>query len=138
VWLFTYGGVRFLPAGDRIAVMWQHPKTGKLRVGHCLSKPRYDRTTRQYDRDGVWLRDGWGSLDGWDLDTGRLALEAWVDNYAGTLARKGATWRKGKSTPPTEAQIGLATNLGIDEPQLYTKSALADEISIAFASQMLD
>src|SRR6476659_1107716 len=24
VWLFTYGGTRFLPAGDRIAVMWQH------------------------------------------------------------------------------------------------------------------
>jgi hypothetical protein len=138
VWLFTYGGVRFLPAGDRIAVMWQHPKTGKLRVGHCLSKPRYDRTTRQYDRDGVWLRDGWGSLDGWDLDTGRLALEAWVDNYAGTLAKKGASWRKGKSTPPTEAQIMMATRLGIDEPQLYSKAALSDEISIAFASQMLD
>jgi superfamily II DNA or RNA helicase len=138
VWLFTYGGVRFLPAGDRIAVMWQHPKTGKLRVGHCLSKPRYDRATRQYDRDGVWLRDGWGSLDGWDLDTGRLALEAWVDNYAGTLAKKGASWRKGKSTPPTDAQIMMATRLGIDEPQLYSKAALSDEISIAFASQMLD
>jgi superfamily II DNA or RNA helicase len=138
VWLFTYGGVRFLPAGDRIAVMWQHPKTGKLRVGHCLSKPRYDRSTRQYDRDGVWLRDGWGSLDGWDLDTGRLALEAWVDNYAGTLAKKGASWRKGKSTPPTDAQIMMATRLGIDEPQCYSKAALSDEISIAFASQMLD
>jgi superfamily II DNA or RNA helicase len=138
VWLFTYGGVRFLPAGDRIAVMWQHPKTGKLRVGHCLSRPRYDRSTRTYDRDGVWLRDGWGSLDGWDLDTGRLALEAWVDNYAGTLARKGATWRKGKSTPPTDAQIMMATRLGIEDPQLYSKAALSDEISIAFASQMLD
>jgi superfamily II DNA or RNA helicase len=138
VWLFTYGGTRFLPAGDRIAVMWQHPKTGKLRVGHCLAKPRYDRSTRQYDRDGVWLRDGWGSLDGWDIDTGRLALEAWVDNYAGTLARKGASWRKGKNTPPTDAQIMMATRLGIDEPHLYTKSALSDEISIAFASQMLD
>lgn len=138
VWLFTYGGVRFLPAGDRIAVMWQHPKTGKLRVGHCLSKPRYDRSTRTYDRDGVWLRDGWGTLDGWDLDTGRLALEAWVDNYAGTLARKGATWRKGKSTPPTDAQIMQAVRLGIEDPQLYSKAALSDEISIAFASQMLD
>jgi superfamily II DNA or RNA helicase len=138
VWLFTYGGVRFLPAGDRIAVMWQHPKTGKLRVGHCLSKPRYDRATRSYDRDGVWLRDGWGTLDGWDLDTGRLALEAWVDNYAGTLARRSASWRKGKSTPPTDAQIMMATRLGIEDPQLYSKAALSDEISIAFASQMLD
>jgi hypothetical protein len=32
----------------------------------------------------------------------------------------------------------MATRLGIDEPQCYSKAALSDEISIAFASQMLD
>lgn len=137
-WLFTYGGTRFLPAGERIAVMWQHPKTGRLRAGTCLARPRYDRSTCQYDRDGEWFRDGFGTLDGWDLDTARMALEAWVDNYAGTLARKGASWRKGKSTPPSVAQISMARGLGIETPERYTKSALSDEISIALASAMLD
>lgn len=135
-WLFTRGGTRFLPAGDRIAIIWQSPKTGAIRTGHCLSKAQ--RVGGRWTRDGHWFPDAFGGVDGWDLDTARMAAEAWATLYAPTIASKSASWRKNKSAPPSAAQLRTAAQLGIVDAHTYTRARLSDEISIVFASRALD
>ena len=133
VWLFTEGGQRFLPAGDRVAVIWQSRKTGALRVGHCVVRGGVAR-------DGQWFADAYGSRDGWDLDTARMAAEAWAMLYAPTVASRKASWRTrgGKAAAPSQAQLNYAATLGIEGAELMTKPRLSDEISIKLASAALD
>jgi superfamily II DNA or RNA helicase len=119
-WLFTKAGTRFLPCGDRIALLWEN-KDGTYRAGH---------TSRGGPMIGTWL------IKGADLDTARHAAEAWALEYAPSMARKGASWRRAQ--PPSPEQIRRALGEGIAEPERYTRARLSDELSIVVASRRLD
>lgn len=119
-WLFTKAGTRFLPAGDRIAILWDnedgtyavwHAATG-AGEGYCLS-----------ERD--------------DLDYARQLAESWALEYAPMVARRGASWRT-RGGKPTDKQTNYARTLGIPSPETMTKPRLSDEISIVLASRILD
>lgn len=125
-WLFTHGGVRFLPAGDRMALLWPEGDAdddGYL-AGHCLSKG-YGA------RDGVWLSEAPLSLG-----RARELAEAWALAYSPSVSARGAGWRR-RGGSPSEAQVGFATRLGIADPEFMDKARLSDEISIALASRVI-
>jgi superfamily II DNA or RNA helicase len=129
-WLFTKAGTRFLPAGDRIAILWANgDEQETYAVGHCSTKPVYDHTGRHHDDRVISLRE--------DLDYGRRLAESWALNYAPVVARRGASWRT-RGGRPSDAQVGLAASLGITSPETMNKPRLSDEISIVIASRILD
>lgn len=125
-WLFTHGGTRFLPCGDRLAILW--PEGDSYLAGH--------RTVRGYDEgryvgvDGHWHPDGPMSLG-----RARELAEAWALAYDPSLASRKSSWRRGA---PSEKQIKYARNLGVRDPETMNKARLSDEISIALASAVLD
>lgn len=119
VWLFTRAGVRFLPVGDRIAVLWDNGDE-TFDAGHCATRGRVD---------GEWIGTGLS------LDWARELAETWALDYAPTIARRGASWRKGS---PTDKQLSRAVSLGIPSPETMDKARLSDEISIVIASRILD
>jgi len=53
------------------------------------------------------------------------------------LPQRGANWHAGNQAP-SQAQLTLARSLGIVEYEDMTKGRLSDEISIVFASRVLD
>lgn len=120
-WLSTYAGRPFLPAGDRIAVLWLDRKTDLYRWGHCAAKG--------LDTDGKWLGEGL------TLDQARQQAEAWAQREDASLSSRKAGWRRG---PASEAQVAKARSLRIPEPELLGKAELSDSISIALASRMID
>lgn len=120
-WLFTHGGMRFLPAGDRMALLW--PEGELYQPGHCLAKG--------YQLDGKALSEPT------TLGQARETAEAWALAYSPTVARRAAGWRQ-RGGPPSEAQVGFAARLGVLNPETMNKSRLSDEISIALASRVLD
>jgi superfamily II DNA or RNA helicase len=127
-WLFTRGGTRFLPAGDRMALLWPE---GELYIaGH--------RTTRGYE-DGRWIGpDGhWDPAGPLPLNEARQRAEAWALAVDPSVASRSSSWRK-HGGPPSEAQINMARRCGVVNPESMNKSRLSDEISIALASRVLD
>lgn len=120
-WLSTYAGRPFLPAGDRIAVLWLDKSTDLYRWGHCAAKG--------LDTDGHWLGEGL------TLDQARQAAEAWAQREDASLSSRKASWRRGAAS---EAQVAKARSLRIPEPELLGKAELSDAISIALASRMID
>lgn len=129
-WLFTRGGIRFLPVGDRLTLLWPDEESGLYHAGHCTSRG-YDGG-RYVGRDGQW--DPVGPLP---LDEARRRAEEWALAVEPSIAAKGSSWRK-RGGRASEAQLGFARGLGIAEPEQYTKSRLSDEISIALASRVID
>lgn len=126
-WLFTHGGVRFLPAGDRMALLWPE---GELYIaGH--------RTTRGYE-DGRWIGpDGhWDPAGPLPLNEARQRAEAWALAVDPSVASRGSSWRKSGS--PSDKQIAMALRCGVENPETMSKGRLSDEISIALASRVLD
>ena len=127
-WLFTHGGTRFLPCGDRLAILW--PDGESYLAGH--------RTVRGYEGgryvgvDGHWHPDGPMSLG-----KAREVAEAWALAYDPSLASKKSSWRRAGALP-SEKQIGYARRLGVRDPETMNKARLSDEISIALASAVLD
>lgn len=120
-WLFTHGGIRFLPAGDRMAILW--PEGDGFLPGHGPSRRRRG--------DAVWLSD-----IPLPLGEARLLAEAWALAYDPTTAAREAGWRK-RGGKPSEAQVGYAAGLGIVEPEQYNRARLSDEISIVLASRVV-
>lgn len=120
-WLQTYGGAPFISAGDRTAFLWLNPKTDLYWAGHRKSKGR--------NPEGEWLAKDVS------LDEGRTHAEAWALEYAPSLASRKASWRGGRPSP---AQLALAENLGIIGAERMNKARLSDELSIVFASRVLD
>lgn len=123
-WLFTRAGVRFLPAGDRLAVLWPDSNdpadSPTFSAGHCPAR----------GSGGEWLGEHL------ELDEARRLAEAWALEYAPTVAARGASWRRGGA--PSDKQLTMARRVGIAEPERYNKARLSDEISIALASRRLD
>jgi superfamily II DNA or RNA helicase len=126
-WLFTHGGIRFLPAGDRMALLW--PEGEQYLAGHC--------TVRGYSeglyvgRDGQWLSSPMA------LGPARELAESWALAYDPTVSSRSASWRK-RGGAPSEAQVTMARRCGIADPAAMNKSRLSDEISIALASRVVD
>lgn len=129
-WLFTRAGVRFLPCGDRMAILWADEATGLFQAGHC--------TVRGYD-NGVYVgRDGHGDPAGTlPLNQARQRAEEWALAEDPTVATRAASWRK-RGGLPSDKQVEFAAKLGIAEPETMNKARLSDEISIALASRVLD
>lgn len=119
-WLFTRRGVRFVPAGDRLAVIWTEDD-GSFSAGHCAARG---------PEDGRWLGE---SLT---LDRAFELAEAWALEYDASAARRDSSWRR--SGRPSEKQLTYARQLGIVEPETMNKARLSDEISIVLASRRLD
>ncbi|MDN5853367.1 MAG: DEAD/DEAH box helicase [Actinomycetia bacterium] len=136
-WLFTRGGLRFLPAGDRMAVLWPDSDdpgqgaAGTYLAGHCTVRG-YDQG-RYVGRDGQWLAAG--ALH--PLGGARELAEAWALAHDPTVASRAAGWRR-RGGSPSDAQQQFAARLGIAAAESMTKSRLSDEISIALASTALD
>lgn len=126
-WLFTHGGVRFLPAGDRMALLW--PEGDGYLAGHCTVRG-YDQG-RYVGRDGQWLS---AALP---LGRARELAEAWAVAFDPQVASRSASWRR-RGGPPSEAQCGFAARLGIANPATMNKARLSDEISIVLASRAVD
>lgn len=130
-WLFTRGGTRFVPAGDRMAVLWPDGDSGLYLAGHC--------TVRGYDqgvyvgRDGAWLADA----EPLPLGQAKALAEEWALDRDASLASRDASWRRG-SRAPSEAQVAMARRCGVHEPETMNRARLSDEISIALASRALD
>jgi superfamily II DNA or RNA helicase len=126
-WLFTHAGTRFLPCGDRMALLWPE---GELYIaGH--------RTTRGYE-DGRWIGpDGhWDPAGPLPLNEARQRAEAWALAVDPSVASRGSSWRK--SGFPSDKQIAMALRCGVENPETMNKGRLSDEISIALASRVLD
>lgn len=119
-WLQTYAGTWFIPAGDRLVLLWPS-EDGTFKVGHCSSTSA---------RDGEWVRDG--LTLGYALAWG----EALAIDFDPTVASRTAKWRKSRRKP-SQQQVDFATRLKIDTEGL-SKVELSDAISIKLASKMLD
>lgn len=137
-WLFTRGGLRFLPAGDRMAVLWpdsnrvEQGAAGAYLSGHCTVRG-YDGERGYIGRDGQWLDAG--ALH--PLGPARELAEAWALAYDPSVASRSASWRR-RGGAPSQAQVEFAARLGVTAPETMTKGRLSDEISIALASKVLD
>jgi hypothetical protein len=129
-WLFTHAGTRFLPAGDRLVVLWPAPDGDDLY--HAAS-----RTTKGYEA-GRYVGAGWIPDPGgaFPLDQARQRAERVALHLDASLASRGSPWRRG--SPASEKQINWARELGIPSPEAMSKARLSDEISIAIASHVLD
>lgn len=129
-WLFTRGGTRFLPVGDRLALLWADEETGMYLAGHC--------TVRGYDQGRYVGRDGhWDPAGALPLDEARQRAEEWALAVDPSLASRSSSWRT-RGGRPSEAQVGYAQRLGVRDPESMSKARLSDEISIALASGVLD
>ncbi|HEY9413523.1 MAG TPA: DEAD/DEAH box helicase [Pseudonocardia sp.] len=126
-WLFTHGGVRFLPCGDRMAILWPHDD-GLYQAGHCTV--RGVEEGRYVGRDGHW--DPEGPLP---LNQARQRAEEWALAVDPTVATRDAGWRK-RGGMPSQKQVAFAANLGVHAPDTMNKARLSDEISIALASRV--
>lgn len=122
VWLQTYGGTPFLPAGDRTAILYRDKSVDLYWAGHMASRGR---------KDGHWLSS---APEG--LDAARQRAEAWALEVEPRIASRSAAWRR-DSRRPGEAQLAAADRLGIANPEAYTRARLSDEISIARTSERL-
>jgi superfamily II DNA or RNA helicase len=125
-WLFTRGGIRFLPAGDRIAVLW--PDAGKDSLTYSAG-----HVNVRGQADGKWLDDHAPRT----LGEATALAEAWAGDHDPTVARRGASWRR-RGGSPSEAQLGYARRLGIADGETMNVPRLSDEISIVLASRRLD
>jgi superfamily II DNA or RNA helicase len=127
-WLFTHGGTRFLPCGDRMALLW--PVGDQYLAGHCTVRGKENGIF--VGRSGRW--DPSGPLP---LNQARQRAEEWALIYEPSVASRGSSWRK-RGGMPSDSQVGFAASLGVPAPELMSKARLSDEISIALASRVLD
>ena len=118
-WLRTVMGVWFIPAGDTVVLLW--PQT-----------------------DGSWTVAAAPKRGQWERLHGDLTLEtamSWgeveAEDRGGSIAMRGASWRKRKAEP-TEPQLNMARSLRIVHSPDTTKAELSDLISVAFASRVID
>ena len=68
--------------------------------------------------------------------TAKEATESWVVETGRCLPERKASWRRNQ--PPSEAQMRLARSMHIVGYADMTKARLSDEISVGFASKVLD
>lgn len=130
LWLRTRAGVPFLPAGDRMAVLW--PDSGRLRdsatwtAGHMAMRGPLDATPIDERVPHTFAE-------------AREIAEAWAHAYAARHGRRvGAAVTRGRGGRPNEAQLGAAYALGIARPERLDRARLTDAITVARVSPRLD
>lgn len=131
LWLETHQGRPFIPAMDRIVVLWQEAH-GLYTCGWVPQKR---------DASGRYQPGKPITPFPVSLDEARRRAEAWATNYAPSYARRDAPWRKatsGKAAQPSEGQCALARDFGMRNPEGHTRAAVSDVISIGWASLRLD
>lgn len=117
-WLTTAGGVMFLSVGEWTVFLWPGKDGGGWDV---CRKPKHGRWVRTEHR-------------GLDLSMAMAWAEAEAEDCGSFSVARSASWRRGK---PSEAQLGFASNLGIDGSGM-TKPELSDAISVVVESRALD
>lgn len=140
LWLETPAGVPFLSlmgAGD-VVFLW--PQDGRRPTGDERLPWAVGQINTRQPKIGGWV-DATGRYPAdtpvyIDLPDALEAAEIWVVTTEQGLASRNASWRRNQ--PPSEAQMRLARKLKIVGAADFTKARLSDEISIAFASRVLD
>jgi superfamily II DNA or RNA helicase len=117
-WLRTQRGVWFLSAGDKLIFLAPAPEPGRYTVARC--------STRESGGEGL--------ESGLDLEMAMSWGEQHAMAEAGTLTRKGASWRK---QAPSQGQLNMAAGLGL-APAGLSRGELSDAISTVIASRRLD
>lgn len=147
LWLETPAGVPFLSlmaSGDRpadknnIVFLWpqgDRPPAEGEKLKWAVAQINTRRPTI-----GGWV-SGSGhnpvsEPDYVDLPDAILAAETWVVTTDQSVAARSQSWRRNQ--PPSDKQLGLARSLKINGYADMTKARLSDEISIAFASKVVD
>lgn len=140
LWLETPAGVPFLSlmgAGD-VVFLW--PQDGRRPVGDEKLKWAVGQINTRRPTIGGWVNEtGRYPSDEpvyIDLPDALEAAEIWVVETEQGLASRNASWRRNQ--PPSEKQLRLARKLKIPEYADMTKARLSDEISITYASRVLD
>ena len=124
LWLATPKGAPFIqPQGaDWFVFLWES-EPGRYRAGVMSLRGA---------KKGDWLDGG----RDWPLEDAKgIAEDHIIDSGLGYPLRT-AAWRK--SQAPSDAQKNYAAQLGIDNPDQYTKARLSDEISMALVANRLD
>jgi superfamily II DNA or RNA helicase len=127
LWLETPAGVPFISLHDGdVVFLWPEGgtrKSDKWAVGHINT------------RTG---KGGWATTESYiELSDAIAQAESWIVNVKFTVVpSRGASWRR--SQAPSEAQLRTARGLNIVGADQMTKAALSDEISIKYASRVLD
>lgn len=127
LWLQTPAGVPFISLRDGdLVFMW--PEGGKLGANAWAVGYINTRTSK----------GGWTDVERYiPLERAVAQAEAWIVNTSShELPSRGASWRR--SQAPSEAQLRVARGLKIVGAEAMTKAALSDEISIKYASRVLD
>jgi len=132
LWLETLVGVPFVSLSDGwIVFVWR--RDAKRDSGECAAGSINTRTKK-----GGWVETG---LDGqevyYPMATALRKAQEWVIDSGFQLPSKYASWRQ-RNQAPSGLQVGLARRLNIVGAETFTKGRLSDEISIAFASKVLN
>ncbi|MFI7042643.1 DEAD/DEAH box helicase [Microbispora rosea] len=132
LWLTTRAGCWFVPVANGVVFLWPTSDPDRFMVGW---KPETVVTTAQGTERGGWLRDEPLELEyAMELaeDTASVMSQEGLN-----VSRRTASWRKGR-TPATDKQRDLAARLGVEFDPGVTKKDLADLITTAKASRLLD
>lgn len=129
LWLETIKGVPFVSLTDGWCVfLW--PEGGRKQGAQRWAVGNINTRTRQ----GGWMGQEEKYLR---LDEAVEYAERAIPEAGFDLPQRNAGWHSGNKAP-SEAQLRLARTLGIVEYEDMTKGRLSDEISIVFASRVLD
>lgn len=119
-WLLTYRGVMFVPAGPDVVLLWP-TGTGTWDVALAY------RTRRRWTRLHADL----------PLEAAMSWAEVEAEDLGGSLALRGAAWRRRKA-PASQPQLDLAARYRLPVPQGATKAQAADLLSVYLASRLVD
>lgn len=120
-WLTSRVGLPFVPCGETVVFVVEG------RDGWCVG--RVDQRLDSQGRPrGDFVATGLSQEDALQV------ASDYAEDEGQYLARRASSWRAG---PPSDAQVKLATRLGIAGAETYTKGALSDDISVALATRAL-
>ncbi|AXN53326.1 DNA helicase [Mycobacterium phage Thonko] len=142
LWLETPKGVPFINLIDKanpgeIVFVW--PKDGVRPRGDERTTWAVGQINTRTGRGGWVTGSGRYKVDSpeyVDLPEALEAAEVWIVESGQQLPDRGSSWRRNQ--PPSQAQLNLARSMRIVGYADMTKARLSDEISIKFASKVLD
>lgn len=144
LWLETPAGVPFLSlmgdhnSANNVVFLW--PQDGRRPVGDEKLRWAVGQINTRRPTIGGWV-SGSGRFASEepvyiDLPDALEAAEIWVVETEQGVASRHSGWRR--SQPPSDKQMSLGRKLKIVGYADMTKARLSDEISIVFASRVLD
>lgn len=144
LWLETPAGVPFMSlmgdaqSNNNIVFLW--PQDGRRPAADEKLKWAVGQINTRRPKVGGWVSgSGHNAVtepDYVDLPDAILAAETWVVTTEQAVAARTQSWRANQA--PSEKQLRLAKGLGINGYADMTKARLSDEISITFASRVVD